>query len=200
MIEQGENILSEKELKTKEKTDLLLEKVKEAKQVLAILAKQIDTDMLISGYPPSHWRQKFKITIPSDGLNPGILKGLDVKLLELNQEAAFFQAIAQARMQLIKRGVDSTYYAAYASVVEEYKAKGGRLPAASTLETIAKIENSSLNSASTLAEIEFRFWKDILDHLSTCRKLVENASLNISVEMKALNQERMIDNLGTKYN
>ena len=64
---------------------------------------------------------------------------------------------------------------------------------------IADVKNTKdLDSAQTIADIENRFWKDILDHLSTCRKLIENASMNIATELKSMNNEKFLDNINKK--
>ena len=36
-------------------------------------------------------------------------KQLDMKLMELNQEAVFYHAAAQAKQQMIKRGTEAAY-------------------------------------------------------------------------------------------
>ncbi|GAG10765.1 unnamed protein product, partial [marine sediment metagenome] len=114
---------------------------------------------------------------------------------DLNQEATFHHAVASAKVQMIKRGCESQFNDKFWALTQEYKEKGKKLPAASTLQTLATIQNDDMESAQSLASVETKFWKDILDHLATCRRLIENASLNISVELKALNAQSMLDNL-----
>jgi hypothetical protein len=111
------------------------------------------------------------------------------------QEASFYYAVAQAKSQIIKRGTESAYLAKFTILVEEHKAKGGRLPSADTLSTLAKVDSDDVESALSISDVEMKFWKEILSRLDTCRKLIENATLSISTELKYLHAEKQLDRL-----
>ena len=168
------------------------------KEVHQIFADHMKKELLISGRQMEHWETHFKINIPTDNLTPSLCKILSMKLMNLNQEAAFFQACATAKAQIVKRGTTAAYNDKFWAIVQEHKAEGKKLPAAATLETMARVDNEDLDSAQTIADIESRFWKDILDHLATCRKLIENASMNIATELKSLGNEKLLDNINKK--
>lgn len=184
----------------KKQADSLMERLLRGKDVHDSFSASMRRQLLISGQPIDHWENKFKISIPTDNLNPSTCKEIGTKLMDLNQEASFYQAVAAAKVQLIKRGSESQIMGRVAAIVEEYKNDKKRTPAASTIETLAKYENDDLESALSIANVEARFWKDVLDHLATCRKLLENATLNISVELKALNAEQMVDAMQRRMN
>jgi hypothetical protein len=181
-----------------DKAQVLLSKLMTGKQVHQIFADNMKEQLLINGKPMEHWEQHFKINIPTDNLTPSLCKELSMRLIQLNQEAAFFQAIATAKAQIIKRGTTAAYNDKFWAIVQQYKSERKKLPAAATLETMARVDNEDLDSAQTIADIESKFWKDILDHLATCRKLIENASMNIATELKSLNNEKFLDNITRK--
>lgn len=168
----------------KSKADALLEKLLKGKEIHDLFAGNMRRHLLINNKTIDQWEDRFKIHIKTDDLTPQVCKQIDLLLMELHQEASFYFAVASAKVQMIKRGGDSTYRDRFFAITEDYRSRGVKLPAAATLETLAKVENDDLESAQAIAEIEKGFWSDILNHLSTCRKLVENATFNSSVEAK----------------
>jgi hypothetical protein len=155
--------------------------------------------LYISGHPIEHWVSIFRIKIPNTDLNPSILKELDVKVMDLSQEASFFLACAQAKSQLLHKNSEIELSERFLEIYESYKDKG-KVPAASILESLAKTAVVDSEYAFVFSDIEVKFWKNILEHLNTCRKLIENASLNISVELKATMNEGYIDALNRSKN
>jgi hypothetical protein len=166
------------------KAEDLLARLLKGKAIHDKFAKDMREKLLINGESMDSWEDKFKITINTNDLNPAICKQLDLLLLEHNQEVAFYHAVASAKSQMLKRGGDSAYRDKFYALVQEYKEGNKKLPAAATLENLAKVENDDIESAQSIAEVEKLFWSNILDHLTTCRKIIENATLNSNVEAK----------------
>lgn len=177
----------------------LIKSMFKGKEVHDIFTDNFKRQMEICGKSMDHWQEKFRIKVPTDNLTPGMCMELAMRIMDLSQEVTFFYAVAQAKVQLLKRGADSSYKSKFWAIVQEHKAKSGKLPAAATLETMARIDNDEIESAETIANIELKFWQSIIDHLNMCRRLIENASLNISVELKAMNNEKFIENLNKKH-
>lgn len=190
--------MTETKLTAKAQAEKLLKDLFQGKEIHDIFTQNFQRQMVISGQAIDHWQNKFKIKVPTDNLTPAMCMELAMKIMDLSQEATFYHAVAQAKAQMLKRGSDSTYNNKFWAIVQEHKSKGTKMPAAATLDTMARINNDEIESAETIAQIELKFWKDIIDHLNMCRKLIENASLNISVEIKAMNNEKFIENLGKK--
>ena len=172
----------------KAKADSLLDKLLKGKQIHDLFASNMRKHLQITGQSIDVLEARFKIKIQTDNLTPEICKMYDLKLMELNQEASFYYAIASAKQQMLKRSGESTYRDTFYAIVQEYKTADKKLPANATLENLARVENDDLDSAQAIAEIEKQFWKDILDHLGSMRKLIENATFNNSVEAKMLIQ------------
>ena len=187
-------------LTPKAQADKLLEGLLKGKQVHEIFTENMRRQLLISGQPINHWEETFKLHIPMDNLTPSLCKELSMKLMALNEEATFHHAVAVTKVQLIKHGGEVAFRGKFNALVEEFRSKRMRIPAAKTLENMANIDQEEIYSAQTIAEVEAKFWKDILDHISTCRRLIENASMNIAVEIKATQNDAAIDRLATKRN
>ena len=157
-------------------------------------------DPVISGQPMSYWVGRFKLKIPTEDLTPGALKDLAMKIMDLHQEATFMGLLAEAKRQYLQHGNEIAYHTQYMGIYESYESTGKKKPAAQTLESMAKVSNEDVDIAMMYADIETKFWKNILEHLAMCRRLVENASLNISVELKALSNEGLLDAINRKRN
>ena len=180
--------------------DELLATLMKGQEVHGLFAEQMQEIMTISGHPIEHWEQEFRIKVPVDNLNPQIMIELDMKLMDLHQDASFYYTAATAKEQFINRGSESAYHGKFYAIVQEFKNEGKKIPAAATLEVLAKIDNQDIESANTIANIEAKYWKGILAHLASCRKLIENATLNISVEMKATANNAALNKLNADAN
>lgn len=176
----------------------LMKKMLQGQEVHNTFAESFKKQILVSGKTIDHWREKFYLHIPTDNLTPARCMELAMKIMALAQEVTFHLNVAQAKSQLLKRGFEATYNAKFWEIVQEFKDKGTKLPASATLETMAKINTEEVASAETIAAVELKFWKDMQDHLNMCRKLIENATLNISVEIKAMNNEKWLENINKK--
>lgn len=178
------------------KAEDLLSSVMKGKEIRDLFAKKMDIQLTINGQTLEYWQTHFYLEVPYDNLNPGICKELDLKLLNLNQEAHLYYAIANARIQSMERGNESLYRQRFNKIVGEYKARNEKLPAHATLDTLANAETDEIVSAKAFFEIEKSFWKDILDHLNTIRKILENATWN----NKADHDMKFASNYGGEHN
>lgn len=176
----------------------LIQRYAKGKEVYKILTD--DLQIFISGQPIDYWLAKFRLTVPTDNLTPSLMKELDMKILDLHQEATFYLAVTTARSQMISKGSNSSYYGKYIEILNNYRNNGKRAPSADTLESLARIDNEDIETAAAIVDVETKFWKYILDHLAMARRLIENASLNISVELKALNNESLVNYINKNRN
>ena len=90
-----------------DKAKVLLSKLMAGKEVHQIFSQHMKEEVLINGKQMLLWEDHFKINIPTDSLTPSMCKELSMRLMNLNQEAAFFQACATAKAQIIKRGTNN---------------------------------------------------------------------------------------------
>lgn len=166
-------------------TEEVLEQLKKGKALHDSFAKQFNEEYLVAGKLMTEWRDHFKLQIPPD-LNPKVCQDLAVKLMELHQEASFLKAVCDARMRACLGASNIRYRSEFTELVAEYRQRKEKLPAKDTLAQLAERKVGDMKDAVAHAEIELSFWKEILNDLSNCRKLLENATINISVEMKTL--------------
>jgi hypothetical protein len=186
-------------LTPKQQAENLFNQILKGKEVHSLFEDYFKRQIIISGQKLDYWNDYFRLDFPSN-LSLAQAQGLAAKLMALFQEASFYFSISQAKVQLMKRGSNSNYLAKFSALVEEHKHRGSRLPSAQTLETLAKIDGDAAESAYTIAEVELKFWKEKLSSLETFRKLLENATMAISAELKHMNTGSYLDNTEKKYN
>jgi signal recognition particle GTPase len=183
--------------KLNQQVNSIVERIAKGKQAYDLLLDTIKIE--IDGHTIEHWKEKFWFKIPTSNITPAILRDLDMKLMELLQEVSFHSALADARKQMSQHGRDTAFNTKYAELYKAAQEENSkRAPAAMTLDSLARDFNEDLEGAIVHADIATKFWKNILEHLSNCRRLLENASMNLSVELKALNNEHYMDILNKK--
>lgn len=187
-------------LTPKAQADKMFQALIKGKEVHRQFEESMKREFTISGHTIDYWHDKFRVQIPNSNINPAEIQKLAVKIMELVQEAGFYNALAQAKSQSIKRGTETSYLTKFNALVAEYKQKGGRLPSADTLDKLAKLDNIEVDSALSIADIEVKFWKDILLRLETYRRLLENAAMVMSTELKYLNTGMVLDRVERKNN
>lgn len=175
-------------------TTSIIDQLKKSKKFHDQFAKKFRNQYKVAGKLMSEWKQHFTIKLPPD-LNPQLAQAVDAQLQELHQEASFFKAEAEARLTAFQGANNERYREKYATLVAEYKANGTKLPAKDTLAALAESASAELKDSMTHAEIELTFWKEILADLGNTRKLLENAVICLSVEAKALQQEKYLDHI-----
>ncbi len=181
-----------KETKTpQEIAQEILKGIKKGKEVHDIFAQNFREEYEISGKTLLEWEQMFKITVPADP-DPGVCKVIDMKIMALHQTAAFYHAVSVAQTQMLKKGNDTEYRSRYAAIVAEWNQHnpGKRIPAAGTLDTLTRAETDDIEGAVANAELQKDFWKNIMDHLNMCRRLLENATINSGIQTKMDNNHR----------
>jgi hypothetical protein len=182
----------------KQEAESLFTQIIKGKEVHEQFEDYFKREITISGHTIPAWNERFKIAIPQD-INFKEAQLLAVRLMDLLQEASFYLSLAQAKVALMKRGHNSNYLAKFAQLVEEHKSRGGRLPSAQTLETLAKIDGDTAESAYTIADVELKFWKEKLSNLESSRKLLESVTMSLSSELKYDQASRYLDNAEAKY-
>jgi hypothetical protein len=153
------------------------------------------------GKTMEEWRDHFIIRIPAD-IDVPTCKQVDVKLIALFEEAHNFKAQAEASLHLEKARYAQQYRGKYGSLVRSYENRVPKvkLPAKDTLATLTEEELGEEKDAIAYAESALQFWKEQLAYLTVTRKIIENATLNLSVEAKALNYQNMLDGMNRENN
>lgn len=175
----------------------IIKQLYKGKKIHDAFADNFRKQYLIAGKLMKDWKEHFKIALPPD-LNPQLAQSIDAKLMEYHQEACFYKAEAEARLAAFRSARDKKYREAFTTLTMEYKNAGQKIPAKDTLGTLAEQSIADINEGLIHAEIEVSFFKEILGDLDNSRKLLESAVISISVEAKALQNERYLDALNRK--
>jgi len=181
---------------TKKVASKLINQLRDGKELHDEFAKEFKSRYQIAGKLIDDWKKHFQIKIPPD-FTPQVCLIVGSKLMELHQEASFLKAEVEARLAACKSTNNDMYRTKYASLVLEYKEKGGKLPAKDTLAALAEDHIGDTKNAQTHAEIELAFWKEILSDLNNSRKSIKDATINLSIEAKVLNQDKYLDYINT---
>jgi len=172
----------------------MIDRLKLSKELYAEYTKQFNTRYMVAGKSFDEWKRYFKINIPPD-LNPRTAQHLALRLMELYQEANSFKTDAELRLHGGNSITKSMCRDKYNALLVEYKSADKKVPAAATLNTEAEAACGKELDSLIHIEIELTFWKGILNGLQECRKLVEVATWNLSVEAKAIGHEGRMDSL-----
>jgi hypothetical protein len=173
----------------KDQADQMINNLRRGKSIYDIFADQVKTRIVIQGKTMEQWKEYFNMDIPESPSTEDC-KVMDMQLMHMHQEAAFLKTMSEASLMLGKKSYDTDYRKKFTSLVQEYKADKKKLPAKDTLETLAKAELDDIESGLAYAELGVRLWKDMLSDLDYKRKIIENATINNSVEAKFISAQR----------
>ena len=176
----------------------MIDKLKVSKEVYRSYTEQFGARYYMNGKELTEWQKHFRIQIPPD-LNPQTAKELDMRLIELYQEASDYKTEAETQHLSAQGAVKTAYREEFQGLVNEYKSRKEKLPAQATLATMAEEKISVHKDSLVHHEISLAFWKGIVNNLTECRKLIENATWNLSIEYKALENEKYVDALNRKH-
>lgn len=168
-----------------EQATKLLQNIKKGKEVHDIFAANFTENYLIRGKTLQNWEKHFRLTVPGDP-SPPVCKKLDMDIMKLYQEASLYHALADAHVQALKKGTETQYRIRYTAIVAEWKALNPdkRAPSAATLDTLTRAETDDIDSALANAELQKSFFKNMMDYLNMCRRLLENATINSGIQVK----------------
>ena len=170
---------------SKEVSENLVNSLRSGKDIYDTFSENFSRQYLISGKTMEQWRTYFKLKIPQD-TGPAQCKELDMRLLELVQEASFMKARADAVETALSTSNKEQFSTNFRALVADHKTKGLKLPASATLQELSRIDE--LETALGAASIAKSFWKEVLENLDRARKLVESAGINNSIEAKLTRQ------------
>lgn len=168
----------------KDQVDKMVGGLRKGKDIHELFANTVRTGILIQGKTMEQWQNYFSIDIPD---NPDIMdcKRLDMRLMQLHEEATFLKCMAEAALTLGKKGYDTQYREKFTTLVSEYRTLDKKLPAKDTLEILASNELDDIQTSLSYSELGVKFWKDVLDDLNFKRRAIENVTINNATEAKA---------------
>ena len=169
--------------------NVIVESLRSGKKLHDQFALAFGSRYQIAGKLMEEWKEYFNISVPPD-INPSQCREFGSQILGLYQEATFYKATSEARLQSLKGSGASSFRRAFANLVAEYRGEGKKLPSKDTLQNLAEEEGKDIQDAIIHGDIEVSFWKSVISNLDICRKIVDTISISLSVEAKALRDER----------
>jgi len=170
----------------KARADKILSDILSGKSLFDNTKERLASQVPISGKSAEFWKNRFYLKVPDiNDMNPALLHSNLMQIVILQQEASFFFAESERANRYLKGGAEGAYHHAYWELVEEFKEKSMKIPAAATLESLARVETVDTEQALINSETEMGFWKRIVETLDRTRKLLETASYGIHAEQKA---------------
>lgn len=176
------------------KAESLVNNLRKGKKLHDEFGEVFEARYKMAGRLMSEWKKHFNMSVPPD-LAPGQCREYGSKIMELYQEANFYKLACEARLQSLKGNSEAAFREAFAKLVAQYKENDQKLPAKDTLTALANEQIGDIQDALVHADIELSFWKGVLNNLDICRKIVDTISISLSVEAKALQQERYLDGM-----
>jgi hypothetical protein len=180
------------------RSDKLFEKIQLGETIHSSFSDRLKQNLLLYDKTIPEWWQHFGVRIETDNLNPEQCRMYGVKIANLYQEASFYYSLAIAEMHTLESSSNSNHAERIAELVANWEMEhpGIKLPAATTLENLARNDENDIYSAISIAKLNKDFWKTVLNSLDTCRKILENSTVNNGIEAKlnSINQYKGDDN------
>lgn len=168
-------------------------------KIYAEQRKSLDDNMTISGKTVKEWRDELWIIVPSADLNPQICLELNMAIARAEGIAAYEHAKAEMRSQILDSQASSAYDHSLEKIVSDYKGSDQRVPGSATLATMAEVASELYKKIAIEGNNELKFWKNILNHLTFCKHIIEQAGFNLNSALKSDTNERLLENLGRRY-
>lgn len=131
------------------------------------------------------WASELMLEIPSSkDLDPGKFREVMIKLAKNVQIANNYYSVSCTIEDAIAGGNSIKKSDVIAAIVQNYAAKGAKRPAATVIDQMAESYMSGTISAKVSSKMVKNFWKQRIDMLLEVRKIMEQISMSLHVEMK----------------
>lgn len=131
------------------------------------------------------WASELMIAIPSaKELDPNKFREVMITLAKNVQVANNYYSVSCTIEDAISGGNSIKKSDVIAAIVQRYAAKGAKRPAATVIDQMAESYMSGTISAKISSKMVKNFWKQRIDMLLEVRKIMEQISMSLHVEMK----------------
>jgi hypothetical protein len=121
---------------------------------------------------------------PAKTLDPQKFREVMIQLAKNVQIANNYYSVSCTIEDAISGGNSIKKSDVTAAIVQRYASKGAKRPAATVIDQMAESYMSGTISARVSSKMVKNFWKQRLDMLLEVRKILEQVSMSIHVEMK----------------
>lgn len=131
------------------------------------------------------WASELMVQIPSaKELDPNKFREVMVQLAKNVQVANNYYSVSCTIEDAIAGGNSIKKSDVISAIVQRYASKGAKRPAATVIDQMAESYMSGTISAKVSSKMVKNFWKQRIDMLLEVRKIMEQISMSIHVEMK----------------
>jgi len=131
------------------------------------------------------WASELMINIPpAKELDPSKFREVMITLAKNVQVANNYYSVSCTIEDAISGGNSIKKSDVIAAIVQRYASKGAKRPAATVIDQMAESYMSGTMSAKVSSKMVKNFWKQRIDMLLEVRKIMEQISMSLHVEMK----------------
>jgi len=131
------------------------------------------------------WASELMIEIPSaKNLDPQKFREVMIQLAKNVQIANNYYSVSCTIEDAISGGNSIRKSDVIAAIVQRYAVRGAKRPAATVIDQMAESYMSGTISAKVSSKMVKNFWKQRIEMLLEVRKIMEQVSMSIHVEMK----------------
>ena len=133
----------------------------------------------IDGKTLNEWRTIFAIEMPLD-LDAIRCKEVGLQILQKLESAFFYLVSTEAVLTALENGMESDKNVRLEALISGYRKRAGKEPPGSMLPEFRKQadnEGTTMGSTVANARISRDFFNTIIKHLTSCRKIVDVASI-----------------------
>lgn len=158
-------------------------KVRDSKETFNRVHDKFYAAYRINGKTMPEWQDYFKVDIPKD-ISPIECIGMLAELAAKYHEASFHYASSGALDKAYGSEREKEYRKVYKRVTDERTGADKKTAAATTLATLADQEVQEFDDVIYNAQLTKDFWKSILDQLKYTFKVLNDITINNSLDLK----------------
>ena len=163
----------------------IVETIMEGAQVYSNISSTFIQSFMFYDKTLYEWASELMITIPSaKELDPNKFREVMIKLAQNVQIANNYYSVSCTIEDAISGGNSIKKSDVIAAIVQRYASKGAKRPAATVIDQMAESYMSGTISAKVSSKMVKNFWKQRIDMLLEVRKIMEQISMSLHVEMK----------------
>lgn len=176
--------MEQQEIKTISSEEIV-ETIMDGAQVYSTVSSTFIQNFMFYDKTLYEWASELMITIPpAKELDSNKFREVMITLARNVQIANNYYSVSCTIEDAISGGNSIKKNDVIAAIVQRYAAKGAKRPAATVIEQMAESYMSGTASARVSSKMVKNFWRQRIDMLLEVRKIMEQISMSLHVEMK----------------
>lgn len=168
----------------------IVETIMDGAQVYSNISSTFIQNFMFYDKTLYEWASELMVSIPpAKELDPNKFREVMITLAKNVQVANNYYSVSCTIEDAISGGNSIKKSDVIAAIVQRYAAKGAKRPAATVIDQMAESYMSGTMSAKISSKMVKNFWKQRIDMLLEVRKIMEQISMSLHVEMKWTGQQ-----------